>query len=62
VLEARIAERRRAPDASEADHEVLAWQRAHAEPPGKDETLQIVSIDTARETAVSEALAGLAPG
>ncbi|HET9864498.1 MAG TPA: AAA family ATPase, partial [Steroidobacteraceae bacterium] len=62
VLEARIAQRRRTPDASEADHEVLAWQRTQAEPPGEDEPLQIFTVDTAGETALAAALAGLAPG
>jgi aminoglycoside phosphotransferase family enzyme/predicted kinase len=59
VLQARIARRQCARDASEANLDVLAWQRAHAEPIAADEGLRVVEADTTGAAVVSDVLAAL---
>ncbi|HEU4592732.1 MAG TPA: AAA family ATPase [Steroidobacteraceae bacterium] len=60
VLQARIAQRERTPDASEADLDVLAWQRAHADPLTSDEALTHIAVDTSDASALSQVLDRLA--
>ena len=61
LLEARILERAsRGGDASEADLEVLDWQKAHDEPIAADESLEVIEADTSRTEVAVETLAALA--
>jgi aminoglycoside phosphotransferase family enzyme/predicted kinase len=60
VLERRIADRERAAaDASEADHSVLALQRARFEPIEPAERLSVIDADTTRAEVVAKVLAQL---
>jgi uncharacterized protein len=60
VLEARILERRaRRRDASEADIEVLDWQRQGIEPLQANERLDVIRADSTSPNVVAEVLAQL---
>lgn len=60
VLRERIRARQRlGADASEADLNVLDWQLRNAEPPGADESVRIVSIETKEAGSVEQALRAL---
>ena len=60
VLRARIMQRsRERRDPSEADLEVLAWQRAHAEPLTADEGIQATRVDTVASEALDLTLRGI---
>jgi len=62
VLETRILERRaRHRDASEANLEVLDWQRQGLEPLLAKERLQVVRADSTSPNVVAEVLAQLDP-
>lgn len=54
VLQARIARRQLARDASEANLEVLDWQQAHAEPITPEEGLRVIEADTTHTGVVSD--------
>ena len=57
LLRARIMERSRTgSDSSEAGLEVLAWQRAHAQPVTADEGIEVIAVDTAGPGALDLAL------
>jgi aminoglycoside phosphotransferase family enzyme/predicted kinase len=60
TLRARLARRQRAAtDASEADEHVLDWQLQHFEPPGTDERLAIIPVDTDDPEAVDAVVAAV---
>ncbi len=53
VLRARLVARRSAGhDPSEADQDVVQWQRDHAEPIGHDEGIRVLNVDTTAAQAV----------